>query len=76
MIIDYAVHPRIKICYDSKRYNSHYFARVRITVSEGKREKNLEVILNGSGRNKAIKKVQSKLRSMGINTRIGWGNFI
>lgn len=60
----------IQIYYNPRRTDSHYYARVVVDYSSKNSNncdktilrKTIEVILNGPGKNKAIKKVRNKLR--------------
>lgn len=76
----YDVHP-IEICHDPYRINGFYFAKVNIGVREGvwdkpSRTEKLEVILNGPGVNKAIKKVTKQLTTLGIHIDLYKKDFV
>jgi hypothetical protein len=68
------------IHHEPERYNGRYYARVVIDVmapkmsfdSEPKlrRIEDLEVILNGPGMNKAVKKINSQLLARGITRNV------
>ncbi len=58
-----------EIKYDPSRGNGHYYASVNYEVSRNGTSTPVEreVVLNGPGTNKAIKKIERTLRSEGFN---------
>jgi hypothetical protein len=71
---------QMEICYDPKRTNGLYFAKVSVKAAKNyedffdphkpSRVEDLEVILNGPGTNKARRKIGFQLKSKGMDLNI------
>lgn len=60
-----------QVYYDHKRPNGRYYLKIKLHgredfASEDVEERELEIVLNGAGKNKARRKAFNQFRSMGL----------